>query len=178
MVRRGRDCQTPSRPSRRPRRRPDATDRSPAQLVALRPGCQRTQPVHGRPPRHRPICPVRGHWGIIHACPNRFNTPEEGTMKSPNSSPESHPLTVAVVGATGLIGQMMLTLLTEREFPVGELRPLPRPRTAAPSRLPAASGRSARPRRTPSRASISRSSPPVAARARCSRPRPRSAARW
>jgi aspartate-semialdehyde dehydrogenase len=34
------------------------------------------------------------------------------------------PLTVAVVGATGLIGQMMLTVLGEREFPVGELRPL------------------------------------------------------
>jgi aspartate-semialdehyde dehydrogenase len=34
------------------------------------------------------------------------------------------PLTVAVVGATGLIGQMMLTVLTEREFPVGELRPM------------------------------------------------------
>jgi len=45
-------------------------------------------------------------------------------MKSPSNRPESHPLTVAVVGATGLIGQMMLTLLTEREFPVGELRPL------------------------------------------------------
>lgn len=45
-------------------------------------------------------------------------------MKSPSSRPESHPLTVAVVGATGLIGQMMLTLLTEREFPVGELCPL------------------------------------------------------
>jgi aspartate-semialdehyde dehydrogenase len=34
------------------------------------------------------------------------------------------PLTVAVVGATGLIGQMMLTVLGERRFPVGELRPL------------------------------------------------------
>ncbi|MEA2621230.1 MAG: aspartate-semialdehyde dehydrogenase [Chloroflexota bacterium] len=40
-----------------------------------------------------------------------------------NSSPSS-PLTVAVVGATGLIGRMMMTVLTEREFPVGELRPL------------------------------------------------------
>jgi aspartate-semialdehyde dehydrogenase len=34
------------------------------------------------------------------------------------------PLTVAVVGATGLIGQMMLTVLGERRFPVGELRPM------------------------------------------------------
>jgi len=38
--------------------------------------------------------------------------------------PKPSPLTVAVVGATGLIGQMMLTVLAEREFPVGELRPL------------------------------------------------------
>jgi aspartate-semialdehyde dehydrogenase len=36
----------------------------------------------------------------------------------------SRTLTVAVVGATGLIGEMMLTVLTEREFPVGDLRPL------------------------------------------------------
>jgi aspartate-semialdehyde dehydrogenase len=37
---------------------------------------------------------------------------------------EPRPLTVAVVGATGLVGQTMIQLLTEREFPVGELRPL------------------------------------------------------
>jgi aspartate-semialdehyde dehydrogenase len=36
----------------------------------------------------------------------------------------SRTLTVAVVGATGLIGQMMVSVLTEREFPVGQLRPL------------------------------------------------------
>jgi aspartate-semialdehyde dehydrogenase len=34
------------------------------------------------------------------------------------------PLTVAVVGATGLVGQTMTHLLLQREFPVGELRPL------------------------------------------------------
>ncbi len=34
------------------------------------------------------------------------------------------PLTVAVVGATGLIGQTMLAVLAERQFPVGELRPM------------------------------------------------------
>jgi aspartate-semialdehyde dehydrogenase len=33
-------------------------------------------------------------------------------------------LTVAVVGATGLVGQTMTQLLLEREFPVGEFRPL------------------------------------------------------
>jgi aspartate-semialdehyde dehydrogenase len=34
------------------------------------------------------------------------------------------PLTVAVVGATGLVGQTMIRILEERRFPVGELRPL------------------------------------------------------
>jgi aspartate-semialdehyde dehydrogenase len=34
------------------------------------------------------------------------------------------PLNVAVVGATGLVGETMIRLLVEREFPVGELRPL------------------------------------------------------
>ncbi len=34
------------------------------------------------------------------------------------------PLTVAVVGATGLVGRTMIEILAERAFPVGELRPL------------------------------------------------------
>ena len=34
------------------------------------------------------------------------------------------PLTVAVVGATGLVGRTMIPILAERGFPVGELRPL------------------------------------------------------
>jgi aspartate-semialdehyde dehydrogenase len=34
------------------------------------------------------------------------------------------PLTVAVVGATGLVGRTMIEILAERDFPVGELRPL------------------------------------------------------
>ncbi|CAN5493787.1 aspartate-semialdehyde dehydrogenase [soil metagenome] len=38
--------------------------------------------------------------------------------------PQQRPLTVAVVGATGLVGQTMIRVLTERGFPVGELRPL------------------------------------------------------
>ena len=36
----------------------------------------------------------------------------------------SRPLTVAVVGATGLVGRTMIEILADREFPVGELRPL------------------------------------------------------
>ncbi|HSM32821.1 MAG TPA: aspartate-semialdehyde dehydrogenase, partial [Anaerolineae bacterium] len=34
------------------------------------------------------------------------------------------PVTVAVVGATGLVGRTMIKILGERDFPVGELRPL------------------------------------------------------
>ncbi|CAN5865774.1 aspartate-semialdehyde dehydrogenase [soil metagenome] len=40
------------------------------------------------------------------------------------SETKNRPLTVAVVGATGLVGDTMMRLLEEREFPVGELRPL------------------------------------------------------
>lgn len=42
------------------------------------------------------------------------------------SAPEapSRPLTVAVVGATGLVGRTMIAVLEERGFPVGTLKPL------------------------------------------------------
>ncbi|MCT0248654.1 aspartate-semialdehyde dehydrogenase [Synechococcus sp. CS-205] len=40
------------------------------------------------------------------------------------------PLTVAVLGATGAVGQELLALLHERRFPVGELRLLASPRSA------------------------------------------------
>lgn len=40
------------------------------------------------------------------------------------------PLTVAVVGATGVVGRTMIQVLTEREFPVGDLRLLASGRSA------------------------------------------------
>ena len=40
------------------------------------------------------------------------------------------PLTVAVVGATGVVGRTMIQVLIEREFPVGELRLLASGRSA------------------------------------------------
>ena len=40
------------------------------------------------------------------------------------------PLRVAVLGATGAVGQELLTLLAERQFPVAELLPLASPRSA------------------------------------------------
>lgn len=38
--------------------------------------------------------------------------------------PIERPLSVAVVGATGLVGRTMIQILAQRAFPVGELRPL------------------------------------------------------
>src|SRR5262245_6626741 len=43
------------------------------------------------------------------------------------------PLTVAVVGATGVVGRTMIQVLNEREFPVGELRLLASGRSAGRS---------------------------------------------
>ena len=42
----------------------------------------------------------------------------------------TRPLTVAVVGATGVVGRTMIQVLNEREFPVGELRLLASGRSA------------------------------------------------
>jgi aspartate-semialdehyde dehydrogenase len=43
---------------------------------------------------------------------------------------QSTPLTVAVVGATGVVGRTMVQVLTERDFPIGELRLLASGRSA------------------------------------------------
>jgi len=45
-------------------------------------------------------------------------------------SREGQPLTVAVVGATGVVGRTMIQVLSERQFPVGELRLLASGRSA------------------------------------------------
>ncbi len=52
----------------------------------------------------------------------RQTTPIESSQAG--SPRTTRPLTVAVVGATGLVGQTMMTVLAERRFPVAELRPL------------------------------------------------------
>ncbi|MCP5066887.1 MAG: aspartate-semialdehyde dehydrogenase [bacterium] len=44
--------------------------------------------------------------------------------------PSNDPRTVAVVGATGAVGEVVLRLLAERDFPVGELRALASERSA------------------------------------------------
>ena len=45
-------------------------------------------------------------------------------------SAEPRPLTVAVVGATGVVGRTMIQVLSERHFPIGELRLLASGRSA------------------------------------------------
>ena len=45
-------------------------------------------------------------------------------------SREAQPMTVAVVGATGVVGRTMIQVLSERHFPVGELRLLASGRSA------------------------------------------------
>lgn len=45
-------------------------------------------------------------------------------------STNTHPLIVAVVGATGVVGRTMIQVLAERRFPVGELRLLASGRSA------------------------------------------------
>jgi aspartate-semialdehyde dehydrogenase len=72
--------------------------------------------------------------------PNRLSThrpltvPATTTAASPAAHPSGplprRPLRVAVLGATGAVGQELLQLLAERRFPVAELIPLASPRSA------------------------------------------------
>ena len=57
--------------------------------------------------------------------------PDPATGRAePRRTMNLHPLTVAVVGATGVVGRTMIQILNEREFPVGELRLLASGRSA------------------------------------------------
>jgi aspartate-semialdehyde dehydrogenase len=51
------------------------------------------------------------------------------TAARPAALPQ-RPLRIAILGATGAVGQELLQLLEERRFPVAELRPLASPRSA------------------------------------------------
>ena len=53
-------------------------------------------------------------------------------MKSVAAKPETRK-TVAIVGATGAVGEVLLDVLAERDFPVGELRALASERSAGNS---------------------------------------------
>jgi aspartate-semialdehyde dehydrogenase len=52
------------------------------------------------------------------------------TLSSPPRQLPSRPLRIAILGATGAVGQELLALLQERGFPVAELVPLASPRSA------------------------------------------------
>ncbi|MCS5690942.1 aspartate-semialdehyde dehydrogenase [Cyanobium sp. FGCU-6] len=52
------------------------------------------------------------------------------TAPTPSSTLPRRPLRVAILGATGAVGQELLQLLAERSFPVAELIPLASPRSA------------------------------------------------
>ena len=52
------------------------------------------------------------------------------TLSSPPRQLPSRPLRIAILGATGAVGQELLALLQERGFPVAELLPLASPRSA------------------------------------------------
>ncbi len=74
--------------------------------------------------------PVRSGHTPIHPAPLISAT------TAPSSAPTTlprRPLRVAILGATGAVGQELLQLLDERRFPVAELRPLASPRSAGRS---------------------------------------------
>ena len=56
-----------------------------------------------------------------------YHPPDMSALSAPSASASeapSRPLTVAVVGATGLVGRTMISVLEQRGFPVGTLKPL------------------------------------------------------
>ena len=60
--------------------------------------------------------------------------PSESPAAAERPAPPTHlprrPLRVAILGATGAVGQELLALLAERQFPIAELIPLASPRSA------------------------------------------------
>jgi len=59
-----------------------------------------------------------------------LTAPSPSALQTPGARLPRRPLRVAVLGATGAVGQELLTLLNERGFPVAELLPLASPRSA------------------------------------------------
>ena len=87
--------------------------------IATRGGGHARTVAHRRPSATRPgdtsvAC-------IIRAVPSMEAV---DVIEMPIETTPTRPLTVAVVGATGLVGRTMITILDERGLHVGELRPL------------------------------------------------------
>jgi hypothetical protein len=53
-----------------------------------------------------------------------------GSLDHPSAMSSNEKRIVAIVGATGAVGEVLLQVLAERRFPVGELRPLASERSA------------------------------------------------
>ena len=62
--------------------------------------------------------PERGSGPLLYS--RRARTSDRDSGAVPDMT--RHPLTVAVVGATGVVGRTMIQILAERDFPVGQLR--------------------------------------------------------
>jgi len=65
----------------------------------------------------------------IQSAPASLTVAPNASPTQPRTFPE-RPLRVAILGATGAVGQELLQLLDERRFPVAELIPLASPRSA------------------------------------------------
>ena len=59
-----------------------------------------------------------------------MTAPSPSALQRPGTKLPRRPLRVAVLGATGAVGQELLALLEERRFPVAQLLPLASPRSA------------------------------------------------
>ena len=157
-VAQGRDAAPPGEGPRRSRRRIASTDQRRAAGRPAAPVSASVGPSGCR----------AGKGPLVYSRRARPSDRASGAMPPMNRN----PLTVAVVGATGVVGRTMIQVLNEREFPVGELRLLASGRSAGRTRV----GRRADARdrrgdaRTPSTASTSRCSPPAPTSRGSSRP--------
>src|SRR5690606_35213433 len=99
---------------------------TPATAAAKRLGRPRPGPLRAGSPEPcrdgaRPRCAPRSH---AHA-------PSFDLSRGPSmNTPQTRRFNVAVVGATGAVGAVMLSVLAERNFPVGTLVPLASERSA------------------------------------------------
>ncbi len=111
-------------------------------VLGAEPASQGFRPASSGPSRHRPAdCPefqafatdVQPANKPCPSGPNRSVSPLPPLSLPNASSLPNRPLKVAVLGATGAVGQELLTLLAERQFPVAELVLLASPRSAGQS---------------------------------------------
>ncbi len=84
-----------------------------------------------RPERLGPVCGSLAP-PAFDSSPFPLIAAQTAPLPHPASLPQ-RPLRVAVLGATGAVGQELLQLLDERDFPVGDLIPLASPRSAGQS---------------------------------------------